>query len=70
MSELADRLDAAVRSSALAAAALHEYFAAYCQDLNSHVDGVTVVAILRLFDHLRTSTGLEPRMRIVALFSK
>ena len=51
---------AAVRSSALAAEALQEYSRAYRRDLNSHVDGVTVVAIARLLDHLRTATGLDP----------
>lgn len=58
--ELADRMAAAVRSSSLAAEALLEYSRAYRRDLNSHVDGVTVVAIHRLLDHLRTATGLEP----------
>jgi hypothetical protein len=57
--ELTDRMAAAVRSSALAGAALGEYFRAYRRDLNSHVDGVTVVAIARLLDHLHTATGLE-----------
>ncbi len=58
--ELAERQLAAVRSSSLAAAALRESSRAYRQDLNSHADGVTVVSILKLLDHLRFSTGLEP----------
>ncbi len=58
--ELAERQLAAVRSSSLAAAALRESSRAYRRDLNSHADGVTVVSILRLLDHLRFSTGLEP----------
>jgi len=52
-------MPAAVQSSALAVEALHEYSRAYRRDLNSHVDGVTVVAIVRLLDHLRTATGLD-----------
>lgn len=60
--ELADRMAAAVRTSSLAAEALADYSRAYRRDLNSHVDGVTVVAIYRLLDHLGTSTGLEPAM--------
>jgi len=43
----------------LAVEALHDYSRAYRRDLNSHVDGVTVVAIARLLDHLRTATGLD-----------
>ncbi len=58
--ELAERQLAAVRSSSLAAAALRESSRAYRRDLNSHSDGVTVVSILKLLDHLRFSTGLEP----------
>jgi hypothetical protein len=58
--ELAERQLAAVRSSALAAAALRESSQAYRRDLNSHADGVTVVSILKLLDHLRFATGLEP----------
>ena len=44
----------------MAAAALRECFQAYRKNLNSHPDGVTVVSILKLLDHLRISTGLEP----------
>ncbi len=36
-----------------------EYASAYRRDLNSHVDGVTVVAILKLLDHLSIATGHE-----------
>ena len=59
-SDLAERQLAAVRSSSLAAAALRESSRAYRRDLNSHADGVTVVSILKLLDHLRFATGLEP----------
>jgi hypothetical protein len=59
-SELSDRLTAAVRSSSVAVAALHEYSRAYRRNLNSHADGVTVVSILKLLEHLRNATGLEP----------
>jgi len=58
--ELAERQLAAVRSSSLAIAALRESSRAYRRDLNSHADGVTVVSILKLLDHLRLATGLEP----------
>jgi len=58
--ELADRMAAAVRSSALAVEALSESNRAYRSNLNSHVDGVTVVAILKLLDHLELATGLDP----------
>ena len=58
--ELAERQVAAVRSSSLAAIALRECFADYRQNLNSHSDGVTVVSLLRLLDHLQMSTGLDP----------
>jgi hypothetical protein len=58
--ELTDRMVGAVRSSTLAVESLQEYSRAYRRDLNSHVDGVTVVAIARLLDHLQTVTGLEP----------
>jgi len=58
--ELAERQVAAVRSSRLAVAALREHFRAYRQDLNSHADGMTVVAILKLLDHLWVATGLAP----------
>jgi hypothetical protein len=58
--ELAERQLAAVRSSSVAAAALRESSRIYRRNLNSHADGVTVVSILKLLDHLRFSTGLEP----------
>jgi hypothetical protein len=58
--QLAERQVAAVRNSHLAAVALREYSSAYRRDLNSHADGLAMVAILRLLDHLRTATGLEP----------
>jgi hypothetical protein len=58
--ELTDRMGAAARSSALAVEALEDYSRVYRRDLNSHVDGVTVVAIARLLDHLQMITGLEP----------
>ena len=51
--EPAARLAAAVRSSPVAVAALHEYSRAYRRNLNSHADGVTVVSILKLLEHLR-----------------
>ena len=57
--DLADRQLAAARSSALAVAALEDYSHAYRRDLNSHSDGVSAVAILKLLDHLRFSTGLD-----------
>jgi hypothetical protein len=57
--ELTERMRGAVQSSSLAVEALHDYSRAYRRDLNSHVDGVTVVAIARLLDHLRTATGLD-----------
>src|ERR1700722_10028064 len=50
----------AARTSALAVEALHEYSRVYRRDLNSHVDGVTVVAIARLLDHLETVTSIVP----------
>jgi hypothetical protein len=58
--EFAERQVAAVRSSSLAAAVLRECSQAFRQNLNSHAEGVTVVSILKLLDHLRFSTGLEP----------
>jgi hypothetical protein len=58
--EFAERQVAAVRSSSLAAAVLRECSEAYRRNLNSHADGVTVVSILKLLDHLRFSTGLDP----------
>jgi hypothetical protein len=58
--ERADRMGAAVRSSILGVEALNEYSHAYRRDLNSHVDGVTVVAIVRVLDHLQMATGLDP----------
>jgi hypothetical protein len=57
--EQTDRMVAAVQSSTLAVEALHDYSRSYRRDLNSHVDGVTVVAVARLLDHLSTVTGLE-----------
>lgn len=63
--ELPDRIAAAARSYPFAVAALHDYSQAYRQDLNSHADGVTVVSILKLLDHLRNSTGLEPALEDV-----
>ena len=59
-SDLADRQIAAIRSSPVAVAALQDYSHAYRQNLNSHADGITVVSILKLLDHLRNATGLEP----------
>ncbi len=56
--ELAERQASAARNSGLAVAALMDYSSAYRQDLNSHSDGVSVVAILKLLDHLIVSTGL------------
>jgi len=58
--EPADRMTAAVRSSPVAVAALHDYSRAYRRNLNSHADGITVVSILKLLEHLRNATGLEP----------
>jgi hypothetical protein len=58
--ELADRQMAAVRSSSVAVAALHGYLRVYRRNLNSHADGVTAVSILKLLEHLRNTTGLEP----------
>ena len=58
--EFAERQVAAVRSSSLAAAVLRDCSQTYRRNLNSHADGVTVVSILKLLDHLRFSTGLEP----------
>ena len=51
---------AAVRSSPVAVAALQDYSRAYRKNLNSHADGITVVSILKLLEHLRNATGLEP----------
>jgi len=51
---------AAVRSSPVAVAALQDYSRAYRKNLNSHADGVTVVSILKLLEHLRNATGMEP----------
>ncbi len=56
--DLADRQSTAARTAAHAVDALREYSAAYRLNLNSHPDGMTVVAILKLLDHLRDSTGL------------
>ena len=56
--ELAERQASAARNSVLALAALQDYSSAYRQNLNSHSDGVTVVAILKLLDHLSVSTGV------------
>jgi hypothetical protein len=64
--EVSDRQTAAVRTSALAVAALQDHSRAYRRNLNSHTDGVTVVVILRLLDHLRLSTGLDPDRADVA----
>ena len=58
--EFAERQVAAVRTSSLAAAVLRECSQAYRRNLNSHAVGVTMVSILKLLDHLRFSTGLEP----------
>jgi hypothetical protein len=58
--DLADRQMAAIRSSPVAVAALHDYSRAYRRNLNSHADGITVVSILKLLEHLRNTTGLEP----------
>jgi hypothetical protein len=58
--EPAERLMAAVRSSPVAVAALQDYSRAYRKNLNSHADGITVVSILKLLEHLRNATGLEP----------
>jgi hypothetical protein len=58
--EFAERQVAAVRTSSLVAAVLRECSQAYRRNLNSHADGVTLVSILKLLDHLRFSTGLEP----------
>lgn len=63
--ELPDRIAAAARSYPFAVAALHDYSRAYRQDLNSHADGITVVSILKLLDHLRNSTGLDPAIEDV-----
>ena len=41
-------------------AALHDFSRAYRRNLNSHADGITVVSILKLLEHLRNSTGIEP----------
>jgi hypothetical protein len=41
-------------------AALQDYLRAYRRNLNSHADGVTVVSILKLLEHLRNTTGIEP----------
>jgi hypothetical protein len=57
--ELADRIGAAARSHPFAVAALHDYSLAYRQNLNSHPDGITAVALLKLLDHLRNATGIE-----------
>ncbi len=59
MRELGERQVSAARNSALAVAALLDYSSAYRQNLNSHSDGVTVVAILKLLDHLSVLTGLS-----------
>jgi len=56
--EQSERQAGAARSAPLALAALRDYSAAYRRDLNSHSDGITVVAILKLLDHLHNSTGL------------
>jgi len=56
--EQAERQAAAAISAALALIALRDYSAAYRRNLNSHPDGMTAVAILKLLDHLRDSTGL------------
>jgi hypothetical protein len=66
--ELADRIAAAARSYPFAVAALHDYSRAYRQNLNSHADGVTVVTILKLLDHLRNATGLEASTDVDDLF--
>jgi hypothetical protein len=56
--EQADRIAAAVRSSPVAVAALQDYLQAYRRDLNSHADGVTAVAILKLLEHCGTRFSL------------
>ena len=56
--ELAERQAAAGRTASLAVAELQRYSAAYRENLNSHSDGVTEVAILKLLGHLRDATGL------------
>jgi hypothetical protein len=63
--ELPDRIAAAARSYPFAVAALHDYLRAYLQNLNSHADGITAVSILKLLDHLRNATGLEPALENV-----
>jgi len=63
--ELPDRIAGAARSYPFAVAALHDYLLAYRQDLNSHADGITAVSILKLLDHLRNATGLEPALEDV-----
>jgi hypothetical protein len=66
--ELADRIGAAARSYPFAVAALHDYSRAYRKNLNSHADGVTTVAILKLLDHLRNATGLAASTDVDDLF--
>ena len=66
--DLADRIGAAARSYPFAVAALHDYSRAYRKNLNSHADGVTTVAILKLLDHLRNATGLAASTDVDDLF--
>jgi len=57
--QLAERQASAARNSALALAALRDYSSAYRQNLNSHSDGVTVVAVTqvpRVTDDIRHDT--------------
>lgn len=60
VTEMSERQAAAMRSSPAAVIALDHYSRAYRRNLNSHADGMTAVAIVKLLDHLRNATGLEP----------
>jgi hypothetical protein len=57
--DLAARQAAAVRSSFLAASALRDHWRAYRDNLNSHEQGVMVVSLLKVLDHLELATGLK-----------
>ncbi|HTM52330.1 MAG TPA: hypothetical protein VL285_26725 [Bryobacteraceae bacterium] len=58
--DLAARQAGAVRSSFLAAAALRDHWRAYRDNLNSHEQGVMVVSLLKVLDHLEMATGQKP----------
>lgn len=59
-STLQERQRAAVISSALAAEAVRSYDGAQRHYLDSYYNGINVISLVRLLDHLKSTTGEEP----------